>query len=199
MYRKDHKDEFYTRKAHEEGYPARSVYKLQGIDERFHIFSRGNKVLDLGSAPGSWLIYLCEKVGKQGLVVGVDIGEVKIGKKPNLTFFKKDVLALTPEDLQKIGGPFDAVVADLAPSTTGTTWVDVGKSLELSEAAFNIALSVLNKGGTFLTKIFDGEGVNEFVEEVKKHFKEVKRVKPAAVIKRSREFYVLGIGYGERD
>ena len=197
MYRKGQKNEFYTRKAHEEGYPARSVYKLKEIDEKFKVVAPGDKVLDLGSAPGSWLIYLSEKVGKTGKVVGLDLEDVKIEKKPNVVFYQKDILALTSEDMQEIGAPFDAVVADLAPKTSGVPSIDAGKSLELNEMAFDIAKKSLRKGGTFLTKIFESEDTKEFTENIKKHFKEVRRIKPQAVIKQSREFYILAKGFHE--
>jgi len=195
MYRKDHKDEYYTRRAHKEGYPARSVYKLKEIDEKFRIISKSDKVLDLGSVPGSWFLYLSQKVGKEGRVVGIDSEDIKIQISPNATFIKKDVLTLTPEDIQALGGPFDAVVADLAPSTTGTTWMDVGKSLELNEMAFDMAKNVLKTGGNFVTKIFDGEDVIEFIKAVEGCFQRVKRYRPMAVVKRSREFYLVAMGY----
>jgi len=196
MYRKDHKNEHYTMLAHKEGYPARSVYKLKEMDKKYNLLKRGDRVLDLGSAPGSWLMYISEKIGPQGEVVGIDLEDVNV-KKNNLTFIKKDILSLTLGEILTLG-MFDAVVADLAPKTTGVVEVDAGKSLELNETVFGIAQKVLKVGGIFLTKIFEGQDTNSFKKGLEKYFKDVKRVKPLAVIKKSREFYILGLGYAER-
>jgi len=197
MYRKGQKNEFYTIKAREEGYPARSVYKLKEIDEKFKVIASGDKVLDLGSAPGSWMIYLSNKVGSTGMVVGLDLEDVAIEKKQNMVFYRRDILALTSKDLQEIGAPFNAVVADLAPKTSGVPSIDAGKSLELNEMAFDIAKKSLQEGGIFLTKIFESEDTKEFAENIRKNFTEVRRIKPQAVMKQSREFYILAKGFHE--
>lgn len=200
MYRKGQKEEFYTQKAHKEGYPARSVYKLKEIDKKYKIISTKDRVLDLGSAPGSWLVYLSGKVGSTGKVVGLDLEDIKInlpaqaGTKPNIIFYKKDILALTPDEIEQLG-KFDAVLADLAPKTSGVPSIDAGKSLELCEMAFNVAKKVLKENGIFLTKIFDGEDVNDFIKGLEKYFEKVRRVKPTAVVKKSREFYILCHGF----
>lgn len=197
MYRKDRKDEFYTLLARKEGYPARSVYKLKEIDEKCRIIKRNDRVLDLGSSPGSWLLYLSEKVGNKGRVVGIDIEELKISIKNNALFYKHDVLNLTDNEFKQIGAPFDAVVADLSPKTTGVVFTDVGKSLELAETAFEIAKKVLKKGGNFVCKLFEGEDTDYFVREVENLFESLKRFRPRAVIKRSKEFYIVAKGYGK--
>jgi len=197
MYRKGQKNEFYTIKAREEGYPARSVYKLKEIDEKFKVIASGDKVLDLGSAPGSWMIYLSNKVGSTGMVVGLDLEDVAIEKKQNMVFYRRDILALTSKDLQEIGAPFNAVVADLAPKTSGVPSIDAGKSLELCEMALDVAKKSLREGGIFLTKIFESEDTKEFTENIRKNFTEVRRIKPQAVMKQSREFYILARGFHE--
>ncbi|MFA5878019.1 MAG: RlmE family RNA methyltransferase [Candidatus Staskawiczbacteria bacterium] len=194
MYRQDLKDEFYTRKSKEEGYPARSVYKLKEIDEKYRVIRRGNRVLDLGCAPGSWLLYIAEKVGKTGKVLGIDSEDVKIKQKDNITFLKKNILEL--DESYFINMPkFHVLVADLAPKTSGVKSFDVGRSLELSETAFSIAKEVLVAGGNFICKIFEGADVDEFVKEVEKSFSVLKRVRPKAVIKHSKEFYIIAMGY----
>ena len=91
MYRKDRQNEFYTTLAKKEGFPARSIYKLKEIDEKYRIIKKGNRVLDLGCAPGSWLLYVSQKVGNKGKVIGVDIEEIKIPKKANIVFIKRSV------------------------------------------------------------------------------------------------------------
>ena len=94
MYRKDNKTEHYTIKANKEGYPARSVYKLKDIDEKYRFLKKGDRVLDLGAAPGSWMKYIAAKIGERGLVQGVDIQDIEIELKPNMRFLKKDMREL---------------------------------------------------------------------------------------------------------
>ncbi len=210
MYRKDRKEEFYTTLAKKEGYPARSVYKLKEIDEKYKIIKKGNRVLDLGSAPGSWLLYISQKVGDKGKVIGIDVEETKIPQKANIVFIKRSVFDLErPEvDEAKASSPpspaaadlvfkdkFDTVVSDLSPSTSGVKFLDSGKSLELAEKSFEIAKSVLLPGGNFVCKIFENELSCEFLKKVKNCFDFAKRFKPRAVIKKSREFYIIGKGF----
>ncbi len=210
MYRKDHKREFYTYKAREEGYPARSVYKLKEIDEKFKIIKNGDKVLDLGAAPGSWTLYVSNKIGIQGKVYGVDVADLNI-KVPknllttprehvdqeagNIRFIKKSILDLTEEDFRGFGKNFNAVISDMAPSTTGFIPKDAADSLELSRVAFEIAKRFLKKGGHFVCKIFDGEDADAFVKEVGQSFNLLKRARPAAIVKRSKEFYIVAKGF----
>ena len=195
MYRKNKRDEFFTREAKREGYPARSVYKLKEIDEKYHLFKKMGKVLDLGCAPGSWLIYVANKIGNKGKVVGVDIKDIKIPLKENIIFIKKDVMDFEKSETRELNQEYQAVISDLAPSTSGIEFVDAGKSLELSEKAFDIAKMVLVFGGNFVCKIFEGELTNDFFKEVEKSFKFTKRFRPKAVIKRSKEFYIVGKGF----
>lgn len=192
MYRKDKKNEFYTALAKKEGYPARSVYKLKEIDEKYRILKKGDRVLDLGSAPGSWLLYISEKVGEKGKVVGVDAEELKILEKPNIVFIKKSIFELNESDLKD---RFHVVVSDLSPKTSGIKSLDSGKSMELAEKSFEIAELVLLEGGNFVCKIFENESTAEFFQKVKDSFDIAKRFKPKAVIKSSKEFYIIGTGF----
>jgi len=192
MYRKDRKNEFYTTLAKKEGYPARSVYKLKEIDEKYKIIKKGNRVLDLGSAPGSWLLYISQKVGDKGKVIGVDIEEIKIPQKANVVFIKRSVFDLKESDFKD---KFEVVVSDLSSKTSGVKFLDAGKSLELAEKAFEIARSVLLPGGNFVCKIFQSELSDEFFKKVKNCFDFAKRIKPKAVIKKSKEFYIIGRGF----
>ncbi len=195
MYRKDKKDEYYSRRAREEGYPARSVYKLKEIDEKYKIFRRGDQVLDLGCAPGSWMMYVSEKIGSNGMVVGVDFEELKMPLAANTRFVKKDILHLTHEDFyqRESARIFDVVVSDLAPKTTGVKTADVVNSIMLANKALALAKLVLRPRGNFICKVFDGELAEEFFEEVKKNFEFVKRFRPKAVSKESREFYLVAL------
>ncbi len=192
MYRKDRKEEFYTTLAKKEGYPARSVYKLKEIDEKYKIVRRGDYVLDLGAAPGSWLLYISQKVGDRGKVTGVDTGEIKIPPAANIIFIKKSIFDLKESDFQN---KFDAVVSDLSPNTSGIKSLDSGRSMELAEKSFEIAKSVLRPGGNFVCKIFENESTSEFFKQVRDCFEFVKRFRPKAVIKSSKEFYIIGRGF----
>jgi 23S rRNA (uridine2552-2'-O)-methyltransferase len=192
MYRKDKKTEYYTELAKKQNYPARSVYKLKEIDEKYKIFKKGDQVLDLGSAPGSWLLYVSEKIGDQGAVIGADIEEVKIPQKNNITFIKKSIFDFEESDFEK---KFDAIIADLAPKTSGIIFLDAGKSLELSEKAFEIAGLFLKPGGNFVCKIFDSKEATDFFKQMGKSFDFSKRFKPKAVLRASKEFYIIGKGF----
>lgn len=195
MYRKDKTNEFFTRKAKEEGYPARSIYKLKEIDEKYHLLKKGDKVLDLGCAPGSWLLYVANKIGNQGKVVGIDIKDIKIPLRENIIFIKKDVMDFEKSEAKELNQKYETVISDLAPSTSGIKSVDTAKSLELCEKAFDIAKIVLAPDGNFVCKIFEGELTNNFFKEMGKSFKFTKRFRPRAITKRSREFYVVGKGF----
>ena len=195
MYRRDKKEEFYTKKAREEGYPARSVYKLSELDKKFRLFNVNDRILDLGCAPGSWMMYLSKKVGPLGKVIGIDISDISIDMEENMSFIQKDILSLKKEDLEKWKKYFDAVVSDAAPSTSGIKDIDVARSLELVEEVWKIARQALRPRGIFLCKIFEGQGIDEFVKSIKPHFKLVKRFRPKAVSKYSREIYIVFINY----
>ncbi len=200
MFRKDKKDEFYTLKAHQEGYPARSVYKLEEIDKKYHFFQPGNIVLDLGCAPGSWFIYIARSIGNQGKVVGLDIKNVEIKLAPNMFFKKIDILKMNSKDLENINkeaglnGRYDSVVSDLAPKTCGIKEVDNYRSFELANKALGISSGFLKLGGNFICKIFEGKEINEIFRKVKINFKEANLFKPKASLKHSREIYLIGKG-----
>lgn len=191
MYRKNIKEEFYTRKAKEEGYPARSVYKLQEIDEKYGIIKNGGRVLDLGSAPGSWLLYISQKVGERGRVVGIDIEDIKIPLKNNMVFIKKDIADLDNIELKELTGNFQVVVSDLSPKTSGINFLDAGKSLELCEKVLGLTTSALVSGGNFVCKVFESELTDRFFKKIKSNFKFVKKFRPKAVIKGSKEIYIV--------
>lgn len=192
MYRKDRQNEFYTTLAKKEGYPARSIYKLKEIDEKYKIIKKDSRVLDLGCAPGSWLLYVSQKVGNKGKVIGVDTEEIKIPKKTNIVFIKRSVFDLRASDFKD---KFEAVVSDLSPKTSGVKFLDTGKCLELAEKSFEIAKSVLLPGGNFVCKIFENESGDIFFKKVENCFDFAKRFRPKAVTKKSKEFYIIGKGF----
>ena len=196
MYRKDNKTEHYTVKANKEGYPARSVYKLKDIDEKYRLFKKGDRVLDLGAAPGSWMQYIATKVGERGRVVGIDIQNVEIPLASNMRFLKKDKRELDSTRWKR--GEYDAVVSDAAPFTSGVPSLDAGRSFELASKAFEIACSTLKLKGDFICKLFDGEYTGDFHRDIQKSFSSVKRYRPKAVPKQSRELYIIAKNFAPK-
>ncbi len=183
--------DFYKRKAREEKFPSRSVYKLQEIDKKYNLIKKGDRVLDLGCAPGSWFLYISRKIGDKGRVVGVDIDDLKIQLPTNALFLKKNITDLKTPEILENSKKYQVVVSDAAPGTSGINFLDVQQSLELCEQAFNLAREILEEGGNFLCKIFDGEGTEEFVKKLKFYFNFTKRFRPKATKKQSREIYII--------
>ncbi len=184
------REDYYKRKAREEKYPSRSVYKLKEIDAKYKLIKKGDLVLDLGCAPGSWILYISKKIGDRGRILGIDIADLKIELPENAVFLKKDIMNLSASDLIKARGKYQVVVSDSAPATSGIDFVDVEGSLELCEKSLEIAKEVLENGGNFLCKIFEGEGSYDFFKKVKQNFKFSKRFRPQATRKQSREIYI---------
>lgn len=187
-------EDHYTLRARKEGWPARSVYKLMEIQERYSVIPKGGRVLDLGCAPGSWLLYAARTAGKSGRVTGVDLLPVAIALPGHATALTGDALEPDEEMAGRIAGPFDTVLSDMAPATTGRKDVDQARSLALCEAALAIALKVLAPGGRFVCKIFDGPDAAGFLETVRDGFDKVLRMRPKSVRKASKEIYVVGVG-----
>jgi len=188
----------YAKRAREERFPARSVYKLEEIQKRFRILKRGGRVLDLGCFPGSWLLFASEIVGNNGLVVGVDVTRVTIQLPSNTIFIQHDVLDRDISFVENVGTRFDVVLSDMAPSTTGNKFVDAQKSLELTEAALSVGIPVLKAGGAFVCKVFQGPDFKDYSDKVKNHFERVANVKPKSSRKASKEIFVVGLGKRER-
>jgi 23S rRNA (uridine2552-2'-O)-methyltransferase len=186
--------DYYARRAREERYPARSVYKLDEIQKRFGVLKTGTKVLDLGCCPGSWLLFASKVVGDSGLVVGVDISQVTLKLPSNVRFVQHDVLAWDESFLEAVGTDFQTVLSDMAPSTTGNKFVDAQKSLQLGESAFAISARVLRLRGAFVCKIFHGPDLKEFSDGVRRCFDRVVSFKPKSSRKASRETYIVGLG-----
>lgn len=181
-----------ARRAKFQGYRARSVFKLKELDERFHLLSPGQKVLDIGAAPGSWLQYASEKVGQEGQILGIDLQEIAPVSE-NVTTIIGDItdpnLVTT---LQNMGWTsVDLILSDIAPSTTGIFHVDQKRSVELDRAIFSISQSLLRPGGNLVMKVFQGEEFSLFVKELRRYFKEVTISKSSASRDRSKEIYIL--------
>ncbi len=185
-------DPFRTR-ARAEGYVARAVYKLKEVDEKYRLFRKGMRVLDLGCAPGSWLQYIAGRVGPSGLVLGVDAAPLAIPVAPPLNFIQAEVGSLDLEAVAAISPVFDVVVSDLAPKTTGIRDVDQQRSLALARQALELARRVLAPGGHLLLKIFAGPDLPLLAAAMQSDFRTFRQVKPAGSRAASREIYFLGL------
>jgi len=188
-------DDPYARRARHEKWLARSVYKLQEMDNRFKLIRIGHRVLDLGCYPGSWCQYALRKAGRSGDVVGIDLKQPDRLSTPGFRFIQADVMDLDIEWLVREISPRDMVMSDLAPSTTGIRAADESRSLALAGKAAQIAGALLKKGGDFVCKIFEGEDLNLFKAEVSGRFRQVRLYRPKAVRKRSREVYLVAQGW----
>ncbi|MEO1230431.1 MAG: RlmE family RNA methyltransferase [Myxococcota bacterium] len=190
-------DRFYE-KAKADKYVARSVYKLDELDRRYGLIKKNQTIVDLGCAPGSWLQYLAEKVGRKGAVVGYDIVPVEMGFGPRVVAHVADVKTLTPtrilEDLAELTTkPVDALISDMAPKLTGIRDADQAKSVEMVGYGLRLAQALLQPDrGVFVAKLFQGRDTDGLVEDVRKAFREVKLLKPEATRDGSREVFVLG-------
>lgn len=187
----------YTKQARKDRYPARSVFKLQEIQRRFRIIGKGAQVFDLGCAPGSWLLYSAELTGPKGRVVGIDIKPVDIKLPAHVSVHTGDILNPDNGIEHLADRPFDVVLSDMAPATTGQKEVDATRSLSLCEAALGIGLKCLKPGGSFVCKIFQGQDTKAFTNAAAKHFRQLKIFKPQSSRKASREIFIIGIGMRE--
>lgn len=188
------KDHFF-RKAKAENFAARSVYKLQEIDQKHKLFRQGQVILDLGASPGSWSQYASQKVGESGRVLGVDLSPVTVSLK-NATFIQADLRDLNLEDVFREHGfhpPFDLVLSDMAPKTTGIRFTDQARSMELCELALDIARQFLKPGGHFVCKLFHSDDFNLLRDEIKKTFEKFEAVKPESTRKISKEIFLVGL------
>lgn len=191
--------DYYFKKAKKEKYPARSVFKLEEVQKKYHLFGRGDGVLDLGCHPGSWSLYASSVVGSKGLVVGIDLQETN--KEPRdggapIHWICGDITdPELVEQVKKIRPVFKAVISDIAPKTTGNRWADHHQSMRLVRQTLELAEIFLHEKGHYLCKIFQGEDMPEFVNELKTRFNFVKVIKPQSSRKESREVFVLGMEF----
>ncbi len=193
---KQYRDHFFKR-AKAENYPARSVYKLQELDAKFHLLKPGLKVLDLGAAPGSWTLFAAKRVGPAGRVLALDIQTTVQEFPDNVQFLVHDAFEDSPELLAVMEPllPFGLVMSDMAPRTTGVKFTDQARSLELCERARDVALKRLKPGGNFVAKIFEGPEAKAFQESLKPYFESVRGFKPKSSRSESKETFLLGLGY----
>ena len=189
------KPDFWSRKAFSEGYPARSVYKLQEIDEKFGMIKKNYTVLDLGAAPGSWTTFLLRSLDGSGKVVSCDLNPLsKSVKGDNLVFVQGDLQQKEILDKIKAEGPFDLVVCDAAPLTTGNRVVDTARSQGLVKMAIWYAQVMLKTGGNFAVKIFQNGDQQALLKSMRQVFTSAKGFKPQACRSESFETYLIGLG-----
>lgn len=188
-------DDHYSQKARQEGFPARSVYKLEEIDQKHRLFKPRQKVLDLGCAPGSWSLYAAGKVGSQGRVIGLDLEPPTSSFPPQVTILKADLLENRMDELVSETAPFDLVLSDMAPRTMGRREVDQARSLELCQMAWAWAGRLLKPGGHFLFKIFQSQDGDDFIRGLQPRFEKITRLKPKATRSQSLETFVLAKVY----
>ncbi len=188
----------YVARAKREGFRSRAAYKLIEIDERFHFLKPGQRVVDLGAAPGGWSQIAARKVcaveGK-GRVIGIDLLDME--PLPGVEFKVMDFLeADAPERLMEwLGGKADVVLSDMAANATGHKKTDQLRIIGLVELAADFACEVLAEGGTFLAKVFQGGTENELLARLRRDFAVVRHVKPQASRTGSAELYVLAMGF----
>lgn len=191
---REHARDPHVRDARARGYRGRAVAKLREIDARDRLFHPGQRVIDLGAAPGAWSQYAAERIGPNGHVVATDI--LPMDPIPDVTFIRGDfreaeVLAAVRDTL---GGSADVVLSDMAPNMSGIDAVDQPASMLLAELAHELAIEVLGSEGVLVTKMFQGEGSETFLGALRRDFTRVKIRKPQASRPRSREVYVLAGG-----
>jgi 23S rRNA (uridine2552-2'-O)-methyltransferase len=184
----------WARKAKDEGFRARSIYKLQEIDEKFHLLKAGMIVLDLGAAPGSWLQYVSGKIGTKGIAIGIDLQKIEtIGA--NVHTVEQDMLDI--DAVEKIVHSFtnasaiDLLLSDAAPNTSGIRDVDQWRSIELNQSALAVGKRLLKSGGRCVLKVFQGADFDPFIKDVRKDWKDVQIIKAKTSRDRSMEVYVI--------
>jgi 23S rRNA (uridine2552-2'-O)-methyltransferase len=189
----------YFRKAKAEGYAARSAYKLQEVQERYGILKYGDRVIDVGCAPGSWLQVASEIVGEKGRVVGIDLQPVTVSGMANVKTIVGDATKVSAEELGNLlGGSCHVLLSDMAPNTTGDPTGDHFRSVTLCRVVLDIAAKLLKPGGHLVMKVFEGETYGEFLRETQQHFAMVKGLKPDATRGVSREMFIIGMKHKPR-
>ena len=185
----------YFKKAKEQNFAARSVFKLEEIDQKLKIVKPKQMVLDLGASPGSWSQYCSQKIGPQGRILGVDLKTVT-AKLPNAVFIQADLRDLNLEQTFIQHGfvpPFDLVISDMAPNTTGIRMTDQARSFDLCELALNISKKFLKKDGHFVCKLFHSDDFAELRDKIKEDFESFHAIKPDSTRKISKEIFLIGI------
>lgn len=188
--------DYWSKKAFSEKYPARSVYKLEEMNKKFALFSPSDFVLDLGAAPGSWTVYVLRFLNQTGRITSVDLKPLDSSVyDERLNFFQGDMFDKNIIKSVKALGPYNSVICDAAPATTGNKTVDTARSSGLVELALYYAQEQLKKGGTFAVKIFQGGDQQLHLNAMRKIFKTARAFKPEACRSSSFETYLIGLDF----
>ena len=186
------KTDYYRRRAREQGYKSRAAFKLLEAVKRYRLIRPGDRVLDIGAAPGGWLQVASEAAGESGLVVGVDLDEVRLNL-PNVRTLRMDVY--DPQTLEKLrgllGSKADALLSDLSPKISGAWDLDHYKQIDLVLRSLSFGDEILRKGGNAMLKLFDGERFLEARGEAEKRYSRVVVMKPKASRSESSEMYLV--------
>jgi 23S rRNA (uridine2552-2'-O)-methyltransferase len=194
------KPDRFTRAAKEAGFPARSVFKLEEIDRRTGLFSsgsagsgadRGTRVLDLGAAPGSWAMYAARKIGSQGKLLAVDLEPLSATMPANVVFTQGDALSLSNEELSRFA-PYDVILSDMAPRTTGSRITDQARSFELFMRALAVAAALGAPGGAFVGKIFMSDDLAAARAELRRLYEMQRLIRPEGTRSISMEIFAVG-------
>lgn len=185
----------YVAAAQEAGYRARSAFKLVELDDRFKIFRPGQRVLDLGAAPGGWAQVALSRIGEKGKVVGIDL--LEMDPLPGAEFHQLDFLSEGAEEKIEawLGGGADVVLSDMAANATGHRQTDHWRIIALAEAAYDFAARVLSPGGAFVSKVLRGGTEDAVLKRIKESFAEVRHAKPPASRADSAEMYIVAKGF----
>jgi 23S rRNA (uridine2552-2'-O)-methyltransferase len=185
----------YVAEAHRQGYRSRAAFKLQQLDQRFHLLARGARIVDLGCAPGGWSQVAVERVGPAGKIVGVDLSATD--SLPGATLIRGDFrdAAVVAAIRAALGGPANLVLSDMAAPATGHAATDHLRVVALAEDAFALARTLLRPGGAFVAKVFQGGAEGDLLAALKKSFIELRHAKPAASRAESAETYVVAKGF----
>lgn len=192
----EHFADDYVKRAQKEGLRSRAVFKLRELDERYRLLKPGMMVVDLGAAPGGWSEYAVSRVGAKGKVVALDI--LPMDAIAGVDFiqgdFREDAVLARLREIVGVD-KVQVVLSDMAPNMSGSKAVDQPRAIHLAELALEAARELLTVGGTFVIKLFHGEGFDDYVREVRRGFASVSVKKPDASRSRSREVYLLATGF----
>lgn len=181
-----------TIEAKKKGYPARSVFKLEEINKKTQLLRKGMRVVDLGAAPGSWSLYASQRVGQNGRVLAIDLQEITQGFSRNVQVVQGDAFDLTSETLAAFA-PYDVILSDMAPKTTGVRFRDQVLSFELFERALEVAQTFGKPGeASLVVKIFMGPDFDEAIRRAKAAFKKTRVIRPEGVRQNSKEVFLVG-------
>ena len=189
--RKDH----YRKLAKDQGLRARSAYKLQQLNDSYHILHKGSKVVDIGCAPGGWLQIATKLVGPTGRVVGIDLKPVEPVAGAVILEGNIEDAEMRSRISETLGGKADALLSDLAPNVSGVWDIDHARQISLTQTALQFANTILRPGGSAIFKVFEGDMLNDLRAELRQNFGKAQLSKPSASRQESSELYAVCLDY----